>query len=179
MWPKLFRRWFYKDDGVAAIEFALVAPPFFMLLMGIIEIGMFFAAGSVLEGASNDAARLIRTGAVQLSADPETTFRTELCGKVGVMLDCDRIQYEVIQMADDSFATAAASAPQFDADGNLIPSGFSSGNSNDVVLVRAIYRYNFLTPYMGAMLTGDTSRNWSTHMATVVLKAEPYRFGEQ
>ncbi len=175
----LFKNWFYKNDGVTAIEFALIGPPFFLLVLGIMEIGMFFAAGSVLEGASNDAARLIRTGAVQLSADPETTFNTELCDKVGAMLDCTKLQYEVIQMADNSFATAADYTPTFDDEGNLVPAGFSAGNSNDVVLIRAVYKYEFLTPYIGTMITGDMSRNWAVHMATVVLKAEPYRFGEK
>ena len=46
------------------LEFALVAPVFFVLLMGTIEIGVMFFGDFVLQNATNDAARLVRTGQV-------------------------------------------------------------------------------------------------------------------
>ena len=54
-----------KADGIkgsAAIEFAMVAPVFFVLLMGTIEAGVIFFAQSALQNALNDTARLVRTG---------------------------------------------------------------------------------------------------------------------
>lgn len=48
--------------GSAAIEFALVAPVFFILLMGTIETGVIFFAQATLQNAVNDTARLVRTG---------------------------------------------------------------------------------------------------------------------
>jgi hypothetical protein len=94
------------------------------------------------------------------------------------MLDCSRIQYEVIRIGDDSFETAETATPQFDEDGNLIEQEFNAGNSNDVILVRTAYRYEFITPLIGALMTGDDGRNSMTHMSTIVIKAEPYVFGE-
>lgn len=164
---------------MAAIEFALVAMPFFMLLIGTLEVAMFFAAGSVLEGGAATAARLLRTGQAQLSADPETTFREELCDRVDSMLDCDVLQYEVIHIAANTFAAAENYEPEFDDDGNLIPQEFSTGNSNDVIMVQTVYRYEFLTPFIGTLMTGEAGRNWAYHMATSVIKAEPYIFGEE
>lgn len=170
---------YWRDErGMVAVEFGLLAAPFFMLLMGLIEVSLSFAAGVVLEGASADAARLIRTGQAQTSADPEAMFRERLCDKVGIMLDCDSIQYEVIRVEPNSFSGAQSYTPVFDDEGNLVSSGFSTGNSNDVVLIRTVYKYEFLTPYLGAMMTGSSGKNWVTHMATVVVKAEPYIFGE-
>lgn len=167
-----------NTDGVAAIEFALVALPLFMLIMGTIEVGLFFAAGLVLEGSVAEAARTVRTGQAQQSDDPEATFRQALCDFSRTMLDCSRMQYEVIHIGNDSFQTAESAQPQFDDDGNLIPQGFDAGNSNDIILIRTVYRYEFLTPFIGSLMTGDPSRNWMNHMATVVIKAEPYVFGE-
>jgi hypothetical protein len=95
------------------------------------------------------------------------------------MLDCDRIQYEVIHVEEGTFADAEGYAPEFDADGNLVPSGFATGNSNDVVMVRALYRYAFLTPFIGTMMTGGVGDNTMIHMAVSVLRAEPYNFGEE
>ena len=170
--------WRKRDDGVVAVEFALIAIPFFVLLLGTIETSLFFASGAVLEGAAADAARLIRTGQAQQSADPEQMFEDELCEMVGVMINCNNLQYEVIRMTGDTFSDAESNQPAFDDDGNLEPGVFDAGNSNDVILVRAVYRYEFLTPYLGTMITGDPSRNWSIHMASVVIRSEPYVFGE-
>jgi len=50
------------DKGQAALQFALIAPVFFLLLMGTIEAGVIFFAQSSLQDAVNGASRLIRTG---------------------------------------------------------------------------------------------------------------------
>ncbi len=50
------------DKGSAAIEFAMIAPVFFMLLMGTVEAGTMFFAQSALQNAVNDTARMVRTG---------------------------------------------------------------------------------------------------------------------
>lgn len=164
---------------MVAVEFALIALPFFILLMGMIEIALYFAAGTVLEGGAAAASRTIRTGQAQLSGDPEDVFETAMCNHVSAMLDCSRIQYEVIHVAEGTFAGSENYTPQFDADGNLIPAGFSTGNSNDVVMVRTLYRYSFLTPFIGTMMTGGVGDNTMVHMAVSVLRAEPYNFGEE
>ncbi len=165
-------------DGSVAVEFGLIAIPLFVMIFGIVEVGMYFAAGLVLEGASASAGRTVRTGAAQLSADPDETFRTALCDHAEVMLDCSKIQYEVIHIGSDSFAGAENMSPEFDEDGNLVPRGFDVGNSNDIIMIRTVYRYEFITPFIGALMTGDAGRNWMNHISTSVIKAEPYVFGE-
>jgi Flp pilus assembly protein TadG len=167
------------ESGVVAVEFALLAIPLLLLIIGIVETALFFAAGTILEGASASAARLVRTGQVQGSADPETAFEDRLCDQASALIDCADIQYEVIRVAANNFAGAESYESEFDEDGNLVAQPFSTGDSNDVVLVRAIYRYEFLTPFLGHLMTGDPGKDWMTHMATVVIKAEPYNFGEE
>src|SRR3546814_9108371 len=49
------------ERGSALIEFALIAPPFFLLLIGTLEVSMMFFASAVLEGATKEAARQIRS----------------------------------------------------------------------------------------------------------------------
>lgn len=168
-----------RDDGVVAVEFALLALPLFTMILGIVELSMFFASGIVLEGAASEAARQIRIGQVQAAADPEAAFEEELCEKVGVMINCNDLQYEVIHVDEDTFSGAQNQPPQFDENGNLMGSGFNSGNSNDVVIVRAAHRYEFLTPFVGGMIARSTGTNSLMHVATVVIKSEPYNFGEE
>ncbi len=166
-----------QESGVVAVEFAMIGIPFFMLLIGIVETGLFFAAGVVLEGASAEASRLIRTGQLQDTANPEDAFAAELCERVGVMIPCPEIQYEVIRVDPNTFANADDYQSQFDADGNLISQGFDAGDENDVILVRSAYKYDFLTPFLGSLMTGSPDRTWMVHVSTVVVKNEPFRFG--
>lgn len=177
LWRRLgrFRR---SEEGATAVEFALLATPLFILLLGIIEVCLFFASGLVLEGGVAEAGRLIRTGQVQNAGDPKTMFETALCDHVNAMLDCGKLQYQVIHITGDTFGGAVDNEPEFDADGNLKPEPFDAGNSNDIILIRAIYRYTFLTPFIGAMLSNHASDNSVLQMSTAVIKAEPYVFGE-
>src|SRR5216684_501290 len=56
------RRFVRRKDGSVAVEFAMVAAPFFALLFAIMETAIVFFAGQALETAVGDSARLIMTG---------------------------------------------------------------------------------------------------------------------
>ena len=146
----VFKKWFYDEDASTAVEFALVSFPFIFLLVGIIELSVMFAAMSTLDAATNDAARLIRTGQAQMSADPEDAFKQLLCDRASVFLDCNNIQYEVIHM--NGFSDFASYPATYDEDGNLQSQGFDAGAVDDVILIRAAYRYPLLTPLLGTAL---------------------------
>ena len=60
--------WIRSDQGSAAIEFAFVAPVFFALMLGIMEIGTMMFAQFALQNSVMDAARLIRTGQAHSAA---------------------------------------------------------------------------------------------------------------
>ena len=51
-----------RREGSNAIEFGLVALPFFLLLFGILEIGLMLLVDALVETAASDAARQVRTG---------------------------------------------------------------------------------------------------------------------
>jgi Flp pilus assembly protein TadG len=168
--------WIRDERAVTAVEFSLVAVPFVFLLIGIIEMSLMFAASATLNGATNDAARLIRTGQVQqASGDPQQIFEDELCQKADALLDCTRLQYEVVTM--DGFADFASFPASYDVDGNLESQGFDPGGVNDVVMVRAVYRYPLMTPFIGQFLS-DGPGNTKLLLATIVLETEPYNIDE-
>ena len=52
--------------GAAAVEFALIALPFFMLLFGKLELGLLFMASTTIESAADTSGRRIRTGVSQV-----------------------------------------------------------------------------------------------------------------
>jgi Flp pilus assembly protein TadG len=153
------------------VEFALLAIPYIFLVVGIIELAIMFAGASLLEGATNSAARLIRTGQLQQNGgDPETVFRDALCDYATALIDCANVTIEAIPV--DSFFDVADFEPVYDADGNLQPQGFDPGGSNERVLIRASYRYTFMTPFIGPLLGGPDGS--ILFMSTIVLQIEPY-----
>jgi Flp pilus assembly protein TadG len=61
------------SSGVAAVEFALIAPVFFLLLLGIAAYGIYFSAISSLQELTADAARASVAG---ISATERQTLVT-------------------------------------------------------------------------------------------------------
>jgi Flp pilus assembly protein TadG len=49
-------------EGVTAIEFALVALPFFTVVFAILELGLAFIVNRMVDNAVIEASRMIRTG---------------------------------------------------------------------------------------------------------------------
>lgn len=170
-------RWIRAREGSTAVEFSLVAIPFMIMTIGIIEIALAYTASSLFQGATEAASRLVRTGQIQQAGgNPEDMFRDALCDNAVVLVDCDSIQLEVLNMPGGSFSEAGDYLAQFDEDGNLVSRGFDAGGSSSVIMIRAAYRYEFFTPLLGTML-GGSDGSWLL-MTTIVLETEPYEFDE-
>ncbi len=101
--------------GSAALEFALVAPVFFLLMFAIIETSIIYFAQASLQYAVNDVARLVRTGQAQ-SMSP-SAFRTQICNDISPLLACSSsLQIDVESFAN--FSTASYPTP-LDSNNNL------------------------------------------------------------
>ncbi len=160
-----------KEDGSTAIEFSLLMMPYMLISLAIIEVSLMFMSASLLEGATDSAARLIRTGQVQQTAgDPETMFRNALCSYAVVLIDCNTMVIEVTTLTNYADYTA----PTYDAGGNMVTSGFDAGGSNDKVLIRVAYSYSMMTPLVGTLLNGSDGA--TLFVSTIVLQTEPYEF---
>lgn len=160
-------------SGSAAIEFAFVAPVFFLFLMGTMEVGIMFLASFVLQNATNDAAREIRTGQVQLGNVTQDQFRTMICNGISPLLSCDsnlQIDVETIQ----SFGQAAITNP-ITASGALDPTlkNWQPGTVCSIVLVRAFYTYEVATPLLTPFLVNINS-NQHLLTAAAAFRNEPY-----
>lgn len=143
------------QKGSAAIEFAFVAPVFFVLLLGIFESAVMFFSQSVLQSAMTDMGRLIRTGQTSCySKDSggnclvmtQSQFRTLLCQKVTPLIACNsNLQVDVEAFNSYSNVANAASAL---SNNSLNPNAnnFQLGNACDVVLARAFYTWPVATP---------------------------------
>ncbi|HEY9539847.1 MAG TPA: TadE/TadG family type IV pilus assembly protein [Kiloniellaceae bacterium] len=157
------------ERGSALIEFALIAPPFFLLLIGTLEVSMMFFASAVLEGATKEAARQIRTGQVQESADPLAAFQAELCGSMVGIIDCSKVVFNVKTFSSFS----AVSMPiEVDEEGEVVNTGFLPGGSGAVTVVRSMYRWKFSTPLMETVMPSGLAGRLL--VSTVAFQNEPY-----
>lgn len=169
-------KWLKREEGSTAIEFSMLFMPFIYILLGTMEISLMFASNSVLDGATASAARLVRTGqAQQASGNPADMFRDRLCQQASVLIDCSKLQYEVVQI--DTFADFGNYAPSFDEEGNLESQGFSPGGVNSINLVRVAYNYPLITPLIGDLLSNMPGRKRQM-ISTIVLETEPYDLAE-
>jgi Flp pilus assembly protein TadG len=174
-----------KADGIkgsAAIEFAMVAPVFFVLLMGTIEAGVIFFAQSALQNALNDTARLVRTGQTSCYttsggncvAMTQAQFRTQLCSEVSLLLqDCNgaSLQFDV-NAYPGGFSGASNSSPL--VAGNLPAlTAFNVGNPCDVILARAFYKWPVFTPGLGYFLA-NVGSSYHLLATAAAFRNEPY-----
>ncbi|MEO8301704.1 MAG: TadE/TadG family type IV pilus assembly protein [Rhizomicrobium sp.] len=177
------------EKGSVAIEFAMVAPVFLLMLMATIESGIVFFAQSALQNSVNDAARLVKTGqsacfstdvngnCVGMTSDQ---FRKEVCDKVSVLLQtCTKdqngnsnLQFD-IKAYNGGFGGVSNGSP-LDVNKDLPNmTAFNTGNACDVVLVRAFYRWPIITPGLGYLLANMKGSNHLLATAAA-FRSEPY-----
>lgn len=169
--PKRFRR---DESGVVAVEFAIVAMPFFALMFMILETALSFFTQQMLETSTADAARLIMTGQVKASAMTAGQFKTKVCDGLPLMFDCNsECQVDVRRVdAFDSSIDAAMS-------GGIITFGGSAkweiGAGGDIVITRVACALPVYTNFFGAYLTSNKLASGKMlQMATSARRNEPF-----
>ncbi|WP_297730773.1 TadE family protein [uncultured Maricaulis sp.] len=160
------------DDGATAVEFAMIAAPFFFLLFAMIEIAAVFFTGTVLENAVLEAARKIRTGEAQTGGMSQAGFRQEVCDLISAVADCDNLDIDV-QVFED-FDNVDQSSP-IEGDGSMDSGnfGWDPGDAGDIVLVRVFYRWSLMTPNFGGALS-NMENNQRLITAATVFRNEPF-----
>ena len=146
---------------------------YMLVLLATIECGYMVFLQAALDNAARDAARLVRTGQAQASADPRAAFQTQLCGEIGTLIPCAAMLYQSQTYSNWTQADAGAGAsPSRDASGNLVSRGFSIGTAGQIVVVQVTYNYPFFTPLVGNVLGNGT--NSALLMSTVVFQNEHF-----
>lgn len=169
---RLIIRFGRKDDGAAAVEFALVVVPFFAMLFAIIELALVFWAGQVLETATHDASRLIMTG--QAQNFDKTRFKQELCNRVLGLFNCNA-GMKIDVRTSGAFASANLGKPAL-KDGKVDDSGFQfqAGGPGDIVVVRVMYEWPLILRTFGLDLA-DLPSGKRLLMSAVAFRNEPYK----
>lgn len=147
----LFRR---NKEGSAAVEFALLAIPFFLLIFATIETCIIYFATSNLDSALSSSGRLIRIGSVQTSGMTETEFKNMVCGKLQLVSNCNStLRIDVRNFSNFGGVTFP---PLVGDDGKIVENTvFQPGSAGDIVVVRAYYSWGVLTPALAGLSNLD------------------------
>lgn len=168
------RKGFLADQrGALAIEFAILALPFFALVGAILETAEVFLASQLLDSAVQDASRSIRTGEDQNNDFDLGKFRTQVCDGLFGLFNCDNLQIKVNTVTDFASATAAYPLDPAHPETWTLVQQFVPGTGSDVVMVQVYYKWPVLLNFAGfSLATGPDG----THLmgAVRVFENEPF-----
>lgn len=170
----LIRRRGRARSGATALEFALLAPIFFVIMFAIIEAGAVYIGESWLQFATTDVGRRLRTGEVTLGASGNTTptqFRQLICTRTAPFLPCDA-NLVIDVRSYNNFSAANLNSPITGGVFSLTPT-FDSGNPCDVVVVRAFYKWTLQTPGFSSFLV-NLAPSQRLLAAAAAMRNEPY-----
>ena len=196
---RLKNRW---TSGSAAIEFAFIAPVFFALMLGILQIGTMIFGQFALQNAVTEAGRMVRTGQAQ-AIDPATApkcsgsgvsgaypnqqawFHDQICCGTAPLLDCSKVHVNVSSSTSGFSASGFASTQGANGLYTNVTDAYSPGAACDVVLIRATYAWPVWFPGLAQLLNSNNSKNYLVNMAndshlisgTAAFRNEPFTSG--
>lgn len=168
----ILRRFGRAREGATALEFAIVATPFFLFLMATMEIAYMFFLSVMVDNATLSSARLIRTGEAQIGEMTAQDFWDEVCSRISVIAPCSGHLYLDVQTYN-AFDATRSPPPITSGDFDNANLQMDFGQEGDIVLVRAFYIWDVIFPDLG---TGLANLNDGKRLliSTVAFRNEPY-----
>lgn len=169
-----FARFARNQRGETMLEFAFVAPMLILLMLTIVDLGIMLTSQSVLNGATQNAARLIRTGQIEatsVSCQGASTsigqFQCALCTQMASVMSYSSCTSQVLFEVNSynsctgtcptgsGFGAVSFSACTQNANstGNGTACNFTPGSGTQIVGVRVVYNRSFIVPWVGQCLT--------------------------
>ena len=146
------RRLLRAREGSAAVEFGMVALPFCLMLYAILELGLVFVTDSVLENATIETGRLVRTGQADAQGMTAEAFKTALCSRMSIFEgDCaERATVDVREIPQFAVTPPDPTASGVFSGADLT---YTNGDPGDLILVRVWYRQPLITTFMAQGLS--------------------------
>lgn len=166
------REFVRSRDGTAAIEFALLAIPYFLIVFAIIETFVAFTAEQVISNAVDTLSRQIRTGQMTAANTTQQQFRQTFCNEIAVLISCSSTEVATPSSlyldveSYTSFASMPTTIPRQSStnpysDLNSTGFAFTPGGAKTLNMVRAYYRWQIITdllrPYLSNIRPSDGS----------------------
>lgn len=174
----------YSNDreGTAAIEFAILAIPFFMLLFAILELAIVFFINSTLNHAVNEAGRQIRTGGFQACSGTQAEFKSLICANMSGLGSCEkRLRVDVV--SEPTFGGITLVAPPAPNEEDPLDSNSTDDIDNGEwvdttasvpVVIRGLYYHKLVLPPQLTRLENVRGKGIRLLSATTAFKNEPF-----
>ena len=185
----------YRDcqDGATAVEFALISPVLFLLVMGIVEAGFIMSAQNTLESATYVASRTGRTGFTETGKTQEETILDALNERASLFLNSDYVSINAMSVTTKTYAgfdDIKEPEPFVDANSNGVRDdgenftdingngvwdedrgGSGYGGSGEIVVYTVTYPWPLFTPLVSEFIGTDGIFTLSSR---AVVKNEPF-----
>jgi Flp pilus assembly protein TadG len=163
-----------RREGAAAVEFALVAAPFFFMMFAVLELGLIFVVDAVLENATVEASRIVRTGRADMEDISAEDFKTALCAGMSVFQNDCQSRATIDVRTVPSFRNTDPPDPIEDGEMNDDDLEYLTGEPGDLMLIRVWYAQPLVTPFMSQALSRLNSGD-AVISVTTAFRNEPYR----
>lgn len=186
---RIFSRFLRTRDGASTVEFALIAAPFVLIVVGILEVAMILFVNVLLEGGVRDSARFGITGYTPAGTDRISVIREIIRKRTVGLVDMSKVS--ITTLVYSSFSSIGQPEPftdsspfngvydpgeayvdvngngQWDADMGVA----GAGGPGDVVLYTVSYNWEILTGLFRPLLG---SGGVFPLRASVAVRNEPF-----
>ncbi len=180
----------FRNDksGTAAIEFAVLAIPFFLLLFAIIETCIAFAAEQTVNHVVNKMGRELRTGRITFNTGnatdmTEDQFQARFCEDLSIVFSCgddvdDRLFLDLRSF--NQFSDIPKNVKVVNGRIDTTDFDFAPGGASSINVLRAYYLWRVTTdlmrPYLANIVSeGDAVPNHYLIVATTAYRNEAFR----
>ncbi|HVG47633.1 MAG TPA: TadE/TadG family type IV pilus assembly protein [Rubellimicrobium sp.] len=171
---QFLRRFWVSEDGASTIEFVLVFPLIFLVFLSTVELGLLMTRQIMLDRGLDLAVRQVRLGAV----NPVThdALKRLICRGALIIPDCmNQLKLEMRPADPRAWTTLPASIDCVNRANPAEPvRGFTPGQSNELMMLRACSLFDplFPTSGLGAQLHRQ-SGNASALVSSTTFVIEP------
>lgn len=181
-----------SESGSTALEFGVLAIPFFMIIVATVETLVAFAGEQILVNAVDKMSRQLRTGEITFNMGrttdlTEAEFRELFCNEIKIVLSCSNTissdqklfidLKNVVNYSDIDVGIPKVSSADY---AELDTSGFeySPGGSGSINVLRVYYKWDvtvdLIRPYITNIRPGAEGSEYYLMVSTMAFRNEGY-----
>jgi Flp pilus assembly protein TadG len=147
----MFIRRARNKKGTTVVEFALVLPIFFLLVLGIFDFGRYFFVDHTLQYATREGMRLALVGRKlnDQQGHPmtrEASIIKTIKDNASLAVDPSSLSIYIFKIGSDYSDPSNWQT--------FVGNGANAGDPGSYMRVKTRYTYEFMTPLIGAFFTG-------------------------
>jgi Flp pilus assembly protein TadG len=179
--PRFLARFLRDRRGSTAIEFAILAIPFSLLVFAILESCISFAGQEVMANITDDVARRLRTGQLRPADVAGNNLRDMICDKLEIIVSQDCPNLLLVDLRQyTTFADAALANFKIQNGDIVLTKGTATetfaitpGPAESKNMLRVFYKWPVMTDLLASSMA-NLSGGKTLHFASVAWQNEPF-----